>query len=249
MSQQAISGSVEEIRAWRDAIYTRGFVEGTNGRRTDLWPVSVQRPAGEFLRDLVVREGASHCLETGLGLGMSALFIAEGLMMSAASREASGSCSHTIVEPNPEFYDHAGVNAVMQGPAGVFATIIREDSTLALPRLVSDGRRFDFAYIDGCHIFEYPFIDIFFALRLVKPEGLIVVDDHWMPSVQTVLGFYHRNRDVKLELYEPTGPGKRFVGLRVPKEPDYRLWDHFVEFSAETLPAYPWRRSGSKKSA
>lgn len=232
----AAGALARRLGAYQGELYQRGFVEGRTGRRTELWPVGIQEAAGAFLRDVVTREGARSGLETGLGLGLSTTFIVQGLLASGPG------ASHTVVEPSVEYYDRAGERTVQESGAGEVTTIIHDDSTLALPRLVSQGRQFDVAYIDGCHLFEFPFIDIFYALRLVRPGGLIIVDDHWMRSVQTALGFFCGNRGVKLELYDPMGAGKRFVGLRVPLSPDARAWDHFVDFSAESLPEYPWRR-------
>ena len=238
MSALAISPLVAQIREYRSRIYEQGYAEGRNGRRTSLWPVAVQQPAGEFLRDLVIREGAKTTFETGLGLGLSTLFIVEGLL----TRNPAGNISHTAVEPHPEGFDFAGERIVIESGAVALTTIITADSTVALPQLLARNHRFDFAYIDGGHLFEFAFIDIFNALRLVRAGGLIVVDDHWMASVQTALGFFHANRSLQFELYDPAGPGKRFVGLRVPNELDSRHWDHFVEFSRATLPEYPWRQ-------
>jgi len=124
-----------------------------------------------------------------------------------------------------------------------FTTVVQDDSRLALPRMVADGELFDFVYVDGGHWFDFVFLDIHYSLRLVRPGGLIVVDDHWMQSVQAALAFFHSNGIGELELYDPQGPGKRFVGVRKPMVEAHRTWDHFAEFGRHTLPEYPWRNA------
>lgn len=236
---------LEQIREHRRGVYLAGCVIGRKGTRFDLWPIGVQETAGEFLRDIVVREGARRTLEVGLGLGLSSLSIAEALLTG----RVAGTVSHTIVEPDPELLDWAGFDQYRASGAMAFTTVVQEDSRLALPRLVANGELFDFVYIDGGHWFDFVFLDIHFALRLIRPGGLIVIDDHWMPSVQAALAFFHSNGLGTLELYDPQGPGKRFVGVRKPLVEAHRTWDHFVDFGRQTLPEYPWRNAARPLSS
>ncbi len=232
------SGLRERVGAYRAGLYAAGSSPRRDGARIPLWPVGVTAESGDFLRDLVAREQAAVTLEVGLGLGLSAMAIVEGLRPA----DNGASVSHTVIDPDPEYLGWSGVdNLQASGAAGV-TTFLKEDSALALPQLVSEGKRFDLAYIDGGHRFEHVMIDVFYALRLVRPGGLILLDDHWMPAVQMGLAFWHTNRGLSLELFDTKGPGKRFVGMRVPREADKRAWDHFVPFDRTTLPEYPWRR-------
>jgi len=84
------------------------------------------------------------------------------------------------------------------GLAGM-VSLIREASQIALPRLWHEGQQFDFAFVDGDHHFESVFLDIYFLTRLVKPGGLVVLDDAWMPSVQKAIRYLERNTNTRLE--------------------------------------------------
>jgi hypothetical protein len=122
-------------------------------------------------------------------------------------------------------------------------SVIEEESQLALPRLVAEGREFDFAFIDGDHRFEGVFVDVYFMTRLVKPGGLIVIDDTWLPSVRTVVAYVEKNLRATLEPDTlpngfrwrrrplrrgvPSGTGDMAV-LRLPHEPPEARWDEFV---------------------
>jgi len=236
---------LEQIREHRRRVYAAGLLTGRKGTTFELWPIGVQETAGEFLRDLVIREKAQRTIEVGLGLGLSTLFIAEALL---AGRLAIGA-THVVIEPMPELLDWAGYDQIQASGVLAVTTVVEEDSRLALPRLIGKGEAFDFAYVDGGHWFDFVFVDILNALRLVRPGGLIVVDDHWMPAVQTALGFVHANGLATLELYDPSGPGKRFVGVRCPERATERKWDHFVEFGRHTLPEYPWRNAARPLSS
>ena len=71
----------------------RGVIErlvrdGTAVARSDgtlhsTFPVAVYAAEGEALREWVLREGATRTIEIGLGYGISALHICEGLLENA----------------------------------------------------------------------------------------------------------------------------------------------------------------------
>ena len=101
----------------------------------------------------------------------------------------------------------------------------------------------DFAFIDGDHRFEAVFVDLYFMTRLLRPEGLIVMDDMWMPSIRTAVAYAERNLAVTLEPDAlpdafrwrhrpwrrgvPSGTGGLAV-LRCPAERPELRWDAFV---------------------
>jgi len=48
-----------------------------------------------------------------------------------------------------------------------------EESQITLPRFVSENRYFDFAFVDGSHLFDRVFLDLIYLGRLVHPGGII----------------------------------------------------------------------------
>lgn len=66
-------------------------------------------------------------------------------------------------------------------------------SSLALPQLLAEGLAADAAFVDCSHRFHEVFVDLYFLRKLVRPGGLIVVDDAWAPSVRTAVRYYERN--------------------------------------------------------
>jgi predicted O-methyltransferase YrrM len=123
--------------------------------------------------------------------------------------------------------------------------LVEQQSQVALPRFFEQGRRFDVGFVDGDHRFDPAFVDIFFMTLLVRPGGLIVVDDMWMPAIRLAVAYFEAN--VGLELLpdamprafrwsrrrsrRAVRPGKgQTAVLRVPMEPVERSPEHFVDF-------------------
>ena len=158
--------------------------DGTAVARSDgsvhtLFPVVASAAEGEALRDWVRRGRASRTIEIGLGYGISALFVCEGLF--ANGDEAP---QHVVIAPH-QARRFAGIGLQVLDEAGVgdMVEFHAEESQVVLPRFVSEGRRFDLAFIDGSHRFAAVFVDLFHLARLVRPGGIVFVDDYQLPTV------------------------------------------------------------------
>jgi predicted O-methyltransferase YrrM len=138
-------------------VIERLLRDGTVAARSDgtvhrLFPVAVDAAEGEALREWVSRERATRTIEIGLGYGISALFVCEGLL-----RTGDPAASHVVLDPyQATRFGNCGLQ-VLEG-AGVASLVEHhaEESQVALPRLVSEGRRFDLAFVDGNHRFDAP---------------------------------------------------------------------------------------------
>jgi predicted O-methyltransferase YrrM len=233
---------VSRLDSFIDEAYATGTVRGVDGAQLPVLPTGVPRAAGEALRDLAVSERASRTIETGLALGMSALFLCQAVL--TVDPDAG---HHVAIDPHQRT-DWKGAGLTSLAAAGVDGRVevIEEESELALPQLVREGREFDFAFVDGNHRFEGVLFDLVFMDRLVKPGGVIVADDMWMPSVRMAVAYVERNLDLALEPNAlPNafawrrgskwlrrglkGTGQLAV-LRVPTDPPARSWDRFDAF-------------------
>jgi hypothetical protein len=109
--------------------------------------------------------------------------------------------------------------------------------------MVSEGRAFDLGFVDGDHRFEGVFLDLYYMTRLVRPGGVVVVDDMWMPSVRVAVSYAERNLGATLEpdalpdgfrwRRRALGRGVRggsgdMAVLRLPSERPKLRWDDFV---------------------
>jgi predicted O-methyltransferase YrrM len=205
--------------------------EGTAVARSDgtfhsLFPVAVYALEGEALRDWVLQEGAKRTIEIGLGYGISALYICEGLLGNADS-----AMHHVVIDPYQatrfsdcglQFLEEAGVAKMVEHHA--------EESQLALPRFLGEARSFDFAFVDGNHRFESIFVDLFFLGHLVRPGGIVVLDDYQLPAAARATSFFATNLDWTLEEVSATDGNHQWAVLRTSAAPDTRPFDYYVDF-------------------
>ena len=118
--------------------------------------------------------------------------------------------------------------------------------------MLREGRRFDLAFIDGNHRFDHVFVDLFYIDRLLKPSGVLVLDDCFLDSVHTASRFIQTNYGYSAIAQYPAGgsmlddevsPAKwrpMMRAMRKPVEPPPSSKFHFVRFyplSARNGPA------------
>ena len=105
-----------------------------------------------------------------------------------------------------------------------------EESQIALPRFLAEGRSFDFAFVDGNHRFDRVFLDVIYLGRLVRPGGVVFVDDYQLPAVARAVAFCLTNLGWESEEVSAADRLHQWAVLRTPREPDTRPFDHFVDF-------------------
>lgn len=182
----------------------------------DFERVSIPRHDGDALRDLLVADGARTVIEIGLAYASSALAIGEALLIRG------GTTGHVIIDAYQDRFDDAGVNALDAAGLGDRCTLLSERSQLALPRLVADGVVVDAAFVDGSHIFHNVFVDLYFLRELVRPGGLIILDDCDRRSVATAVRYFESNTGWQAQAFDrPT----RLRAFRLPKPRDAPAFD------------------------
>ena len=72
----------------------------------------------------------------------------------------------------------------------------------------------DAAFVDGSHVFHNVFVDLFFLRELVRPGGLVILDDCHMPAVATAARYFEVNADWQAER---TDHETRLRAYRLPK--------------------------------
>ncbi|MGH9152784.1 MAG: O-methyltransferase [Acidimicrobiales bacterium] len=192
------------LRSHIRSLYRAGFALDEDGRPHPLVPQGVLEADGEALRDLAIREGARATVETGLCFGLSALSMCEALVASGQP-----DVRHVAMDPGQRsLAGGAGLRALREAGVAGIVEFHERKSQVVLPELLAQGRVFDLAFIDGDHRFDAAFIDLYYLHRLVKPGGLLVVDDVWMPSVRLAVSYFVTN--VGLEVVPSPFPGAQF---------------------------------------
>lgn len=158
-------------------------------------------------------------LEIGLAYGVSALAIAEALISRGGNRGA-----HLIIDAFQDQFHDAGWKAIERAGLAQMCSLVRERSQLALPRLLDEGLLADAAFVDGSHIFHNVFIDFFYLREIVRPGGLVILDDCEWPSVATAVRYFELNTG-----WEPQ-PLQARTRLRAYRLPDPRVEPAFERF-------------------
>jgi predicted O-methyltransferase YrrM len=201
-------------------------VARSDGTLHDIFPVAASAAEGEALRDWILREKATRTVEIGLGYGISALHICEGLL------ENSGKASrHVAIDPNQATrFSDCGLQFLEEAGVGDMVELHAEDSQISLPRFLDEARSFDFAFIDGNHRFDRVFVDLFYLGHLVRRGGIIFLDDYQLPGVARATSFFAANLGWTLAEVSASDELHQWAVLRTSVGPDERAFDHFVDF-------------------
>lgn len=127
---------------------------------------------GAFLHSLISRDTQIlRTLEVGLAQGLSALYITDALRDRPDSH-------HFAIDPF-QMIDFKGAGLFNLKEAGIDSfTWIDDKSEFALPELTrSQEQKFDLIFVDGWHTFDHTLIDCFYATRLLRVGGILVIDD------------------------------------------------------------------------
>ncbi len=185
----------------------------------DFARVSIPDAEGDVLRDLLVAHRARTVIEIGLAYGSSALAMAEALVVQGAGR-----AKHVIVDAYQDQFQNQGWDALVAAGVADDCVLLAERSQLALPRLAAEGWRADAAFVDGSHMFHNVFVDLVYLWELVRPGGLVVLDDCSYPSVATAVRYFEVNAGWRRE------PIDRETRLRAYRLPDARVEPSFESF-------------------
>ncbi len=84
--------------------------------------------------------------------------------------------------------------------------------------------------MDGDHRFDGVFVDLSYLARLVRPGGVVFLDDYQMPAVERAAAFFVANLGWGLEEVSEWDDLHRWAVLRTPAAPYTRPFDHYVDF-------------------
>jgi predicted O-methyltransferase YrrM len=218
--------AVERIQVVLDRSLGEGsVVSRLDGSIHDVYPVAIGRAEGEALAGFVQRERATDTIEIGLGYGISTLFICRALVT------AGEHVHHVALDPNQSArFANCALQVLEDAGVSDIAEHVPEPSEVALPRFLEQGRRFDFAFVDGNHRFDGVFLDLAYLGRLLKPGRMIFVDDYQLPGVRRAVSFFVSNLRWTVESVSTEEPRHHWAAIRTETMPDERAYDYFVDF-------------------
>ena len=177
-----------QIRDARSRLATNGPV-WTRGPERDFTTVTLPERDCDLVRDLLIADKVRTVVEIGLAYGSSALAIGEALVAVDAPNPR-----HIVIDPfQQQAFNNVGWDLLCSAGLDSIADLIVAPSSLALAQLVMDGTVADAAFIDGSHRFHEAFVDLYYLRKIVKPGGLVLLDDDYQPPVRAAVRYFERN--------------------------------------------------------
>lgn len=155
-----------------------------------MLPAAMREEEYAKLRQLIRDSRPSNVLEIGMANGGSSVCILQTLRQL-------GEGHLTSIDPfqtSADAWHGNGLAAVSAAGLEDCHTLIENFDYFALPRLVSDGTRFDFILIDGWHSFDYTLVDIFYSDLLLRDGGILAVHDTGWPAVYKACKFLETHK-------------------------------------------------------
>ncbi len=167
-------------------MYSETSVEAPSGRVFHT-KTGISLEECEFIRAIIKGDPSiKRTIEIGCALGFSSVAICDAL----DEREHA---LHTIVDPfQSRGWERLGVSNVEKHGLTNFE-LIEEGSEFALPELAKKApESYDLVFIDGMHTFDHTLIDLFYADRLVRKGGYIILDDTSWPAVAKAAAYFSK---------------------------------------------------------
>jgi predicted O-methyltransferase YrrM len=169
-------------------IYESRFVQDVDGNNISPFPTAISEESGVILFNLIKNFALHNTLEVGMAYGLSTLYICEAHNVKGCGR-------HIAIDPGQEkWFKSIGRLNIKRADLEKFLTVYAEPSYSVLPQLLDEGERFDFAFIDGRHNFDYAMVDFFYVDLLLKQEGYVILDDMWLPQIRKLAAYILQNR-------------------------------------------------------
>jgi predicted O-methyltransferase YrrM len=145
------------------------------------------------LHRLIDERKPTRTLEVGFAFGASALVFADGHQKMGHT----GRCHTAIDAWEIEAWDSIGLKNLETAGLSEFLELKSELSSVALPKILHEGAKFDMIYVDGSHEFDDVFVDAYYAFRLLAPGGLVLFDDCTHAPVARVIDMLRNDARVK----------------------------------------------------
>jgi len=170
-------------------LYAQTKVRTRSGKEFDLGGCSTANNL-VVLKNVCATFRPRRTMEIGMAFGGSCLLLAA--MHRQAGAAPNG--QHSAIDPfQTTLWERVGIEALERADLSGYVKVREELSSLALPKMVADNEEFDLVYIDGSHLFEDVFVDAYYTLRVLAPNGIVLFDDCRSRHVKKVIQFIRRN--------------------------------------------------------
>lgn len=214
-----------EFQTFTDAVIDRRWIGEANHNRREIVG-AVSKAEAQVLAAIILKHNCQQSLETGVANGISTLAITQAI--------ARNQGHHYGIDPC-QFSDHQGVALTLLAEHHLqqHFTLCEGPTHLEAPKLLSQGKTFDFIFIDGMHKFDYKFLDFFYADKLLKVDGFLVFHDLLLPSTKKLAKFVLQQKNYQMLLTPTLQPSwqrkaKYLIAALVKQKPYWYQWrNHF----------------------
>jgi predicted O-methyltransferase YrrM len=165
----------------------------------------------EALYDTVLRLQPAVVLEIGMAFGVASLAILTAL------RDIGHNGRLLSIDPlqTPD-WKGCGLASIARAGLQDRHEMHEDYDYRVLPRLLSEGLKLDFAYIDGWHTFDYTLLDWWYVDRMLSVGGIAAFNDCGWPAVDKAIQFVLTHRKYsELEVGLPLPQRRRQELLRM----------------------------------
>lgn len=130
----------------------------------------------------------------------------------------------------------AGVNFLGEKLAASFHEIERRvadrtaELTLATQELARRALSDELTGLPNRTRFDGVFLDLVYLGRLIRPGGVLFLDDYQLPAVQRAASFFVKNLGWTMEEVSPSDELHQWAVLRSLELPDERPFDFYIDF-------------------
>lgn len=137
----------------------------------------------KFLQNIISENKYSKSIEIGFAYGVSTLAITEAIFKNNGK--------HIVIDKfqNSGGWNGNGLELIKKAGHEKNIEFYEQYCYEILPKLMLEGRKFDFAYIDSTKQFDWIFVNFFYLDKILEKDGIIVFDDVTFPGIRKVLRF------------------------------------------------------------
>jgi predicted O-methyltransferase YrrM len=162
-------------------------------------------------------------VEVGMAYGTSALYICQALK----NKNSAGKL--ISIDPNQSTqWQSIGLLNLKRAELSGYHELMEMGSEIAMPQILKSTKKVDMVFFDGMHLFDYTLIDIFFACKILRIHGVLIVDDIRHRGVSEVINYIRKNYPFLEFIHMNVASATMATFIKVSE--DDRTWNFHVEF-------------------
>jgi predicted O-methyltransferase YrrM len=181
---------------------------------------AVKKTEGRIIMNIIIQNKLKQCLEIGMAFGISSMYITLGLKRLGDGKLIS-------IDPNQSTqWNNYGIKLIKSLGLQKMHELYEDKSYCVLPKLLKEGNKFDFIFIDGWHTFDYTLLDFFYSSLMLNINGIIIIDDIMHRGVSKCIKYLEKNYLHFRRLNTPVNT----IGIYKKIRDDYRDWNFHIDF-------------------